>query len=114
MDRPRGGRHYPRSVGEFQAWFRTDADCLDYLEWLRWPAGFACPACGPQVSYEVPETAGTVVADAALEAAIAALRDGRVVAVKGIGGYHLMCDATDPEAIGRLRRLKPRPGACRG
>jgi hypothetical protein len=33
-------------VGEFQAWFRTDADCLDYLEWLRWPAGFACPGCG--------------------------------------------------------------------
>jgi transposase-like protein len=30
-------------VGEFQAWFRTDADCLDYLEWLRWPDGFACP-----------------------------------------------------------------------
>jgi transposase-like protein len=33
-------------VGEFQAWFRTDADCLDYLEWLRWPAGFVCPDCG--------------------------------------------------------------------
>ena len=29
-----------------QAWFRTDADCLDYLEWLRWPAGFVCPECG--------------------------------------------------------------------
>ena len=41
-----GVQHYPRSVGEFQAWFRTDADCLDYLEWLRWPAGFVCPACG--------------------------------------------------------------------
>jgi transposase-like protein len=38
--------HYPRSVGEFQAWFRRDADCLDYLEWLRWPEGFVCPACG--------------------------------------------------------------------
>ena len=38
--------HYPRSVGEFQAWFRTDADCLDYLEWLRWPAGIACSDCG--------------------------------------------------------------------
>jgi len=37
--------HYPGSVGEFQAWFRTDADCLDYLEWLRWPTGFVCPAC---------------------------------------------------------------------
>jgi len=28
------------------AWFGTDADCLDYLEWLRWPAGFVCPHCG--------------------------------------------------------------------
>ena len=46
MDHPRAGTHYPRSVGEFQAWFRTDADCLDYLEWLRWPAGFACEGCG--------------------------------------------------------------------
>lgn len=37
--------HYPGSLGEFQSWFATDADCLDYLEWLRWPAGFTCPAC---------------------------------------------------------------------
>jgi len=28
------------------AWFSTDADCLDYLEWLRWPGGFVCPECG--------------------------------------------------------------------
>lgn len=40
------GSHYPRSMGEFQAWFSTDADCLDYLEWLRWPGGFVCPDCG--------------------------------------------------------------------
>jgi predicted RNA-binding Zn-ribbon protein involved in translation (DUF1610 family) len=33
-------------VGELQAWFRSDTDCLDYLEWLRWPAGFVCPDCG--------------------------------------------------------------------
>ena len=46
MEHPRAGLHYPRSVGELQAWFRTDADCLDYLEWLRWPAGFVCPSCG--------------------------------------------------------------------
>ena len=46
MDRPHAGTHYPRSVGELQAWFRTDADCLDYLEWLRWPAGFVCAECG--------------------------------------------------------------------
>ena len=46
MASPRGGVHYPRSLGEFQAWFRTDADCLDYLEWVRWPRGFVCPRCG--------------------------------------------------------------------
>lgn len=42
----RGGRDYPRSVGEFLAWFATDADCRDYLEWLRWPEGFVCDECG--------------------------------------------------------------------
>ena len=44
-DRPQGGADYPRSLGEFQAWFASDADCLDYLEWLRWPDGFVCPHC---------------------------------------------------------------------
>jgi transposase-like protein len=43
---PRPGLHYPRSIGEFTAWFSTDADCLDYLEWLRWPDGFVCVICG--------------------------------------------------------------------
>jgi hypothetical protein len=46
VDYPRAGAHYTRSTGEFLAWFRTDEDCLDYLEWLRWPGGFACPHCG--------------------------------------------------------------------
>ena len=34
---PRAGLHHPGSTGEFQSWFATDADCLDYLEWLRSP-----------------------------------------------------------------------------
>ena len=42
----RAGVHYPRSVGEFQSWFGTDEDCLDYLAWLRWPDGFVCSRCG--------------------------------------------------------------------
>jgi transposase-like protein len=40
-------------VGEFQAWFRTDADCLDYLDWLRWPDGFVCPACSHRRAWEL-------------------------------------------------------------
>lgn len=43
--RLRAGVHYPGSTGEFQSWFATDADCLDYLDWLRWPDGFVCPRC---------------------------------------------------------------------
>ena len=53
MDRPRAGAHYPRSVGEFQAWFQSDEDCLDYLEWLRWPAGFACLVCGHHTAWRL-------------------------------------------------------------
>jgi hypothetical protein len=41
----KAGVHYRVSTGEMMVWFRTDADCLDYLEWLLWPNGFVCPRC---------------------------------------------------------------------
>jgi hypothetical protein len=53
MGHPRAGQHYPRSLGEFQSWFRTDADCPDYLEWLRWPTGFVCPACQGRAAWRL-------------------------------------------------------------
>jgi hypothetical protein len=43
--RPSAGLRYPGSTGDFLAWFGSDVDCLDYLEWLRWPDGFVCPRC---------------------------------------------------------------------
>lgn len=51
--RPRGGVDFPRSAGEFRAWFGTDGACLDYLEWLRWPDGFVCPSCGGHGGWRV-------------------------------------------------------------
>jgi transposase-like protein len=58
---PRAGVHYPRSAGEFQSWFATDEDCLDYLAWLRWPKGFVCPRC--------EDLGGWVVADGSYKCA---------------------------------------------
>lgn len=48
----RGGHDFPRSMGEFLAWFATDANCRDYLTWLRWPDGFVCDECGDAGSWE--------------------------------------------------------------
>lgn len=46
LGRPIGGVDYPRTYQEFRAWFDGEDACRDYLAGLRWPHGFACPACG--------------------------------------------------------------------
>jgi hydrogenase maturation protein HypF len=69
----------------------------------------ACPACGPRLAWQ-PTTAPAAVAteQAALEEAVRALLEGAIVAVKGLGGYHLACDATSDAAVARLRDRKRR------
>jgi transposase-like protein len=43
---PIAGKDYPTDWNEFLEWFASEEACLSYLERLRWPAGFICPACG--------------------------------------------------------------------
>ena len=57
----------------------------------------ACPACGPRLSRPVAEVARRVL-------------DGELIALKGLGGYHLVCDARSERAVSELRRRKDRDG----
>ena len=76
----------------------------------------ACPTCGPTVWFcsagnvVVERPRADVVADAAIEAARRLLLSGGILALKGVGGFHLVCDATTDAAVTRLRERKHRMG----
>ncbi len=67
----------------------------------------ACPECGPQVWFEGDST--PTRGDDAIRRAGERLRQGAILAIKGLGGFHLACDATNAAAVAELRRRKERP-----
>jgi hydrogenase maturation protein HypF len=66
----------------------------------------ACAACGPALAAQ--DARGQGVGGDPLREAVRALRDGKVVAIKGLGGFHLACDARQVAAVAELRRRKHR------
>jgi transposase-like protein len=49
---PSGGVDYPRTLQEFDEWFSCDAACIEYLQRVRWPAGFRCPVCNGDSAWQ--------------------------------------------------------------
>ncbi len=96
-DRPR------TSMDEFPMCDDCRYEYTDPLDRRYHAQTIACPRCGPKLSFS-----GCSAGDPIKEAA-AALRGGAIVAIKGIGGIHLACDATREEVVLRLRRRLARP-----
>lgn len=68
----------------------------------------ACPQCGPQL-WLTDSNGNTLPAEDAITAAASALRTGKIIALKGLGGFQLACLATSEETVERLRLRKRRP-----
>jgi hydrogenase maturation protein HypF len=66
----------------------------------------ACPVCGPTLRYLDANSTELARGDDVIERAVIALREGLILAVKGLGGYHLACDARNERAVNTLRERK--------
>ncbi|MGE4261419.1 carbamoyltransferase HypF [Shewanella sp.] len=69
----------------------------------------SCPKCGPQLRFVDNQGHELATREPAFTAAVAAILAGKILAIKGLGGFHLVCDATNHQAVTTLRQRKHRP-----
>ena len=103
---------YERQSTSFRD-FPMCTDCAreyaNHLDHRFHAESISCPRCGPQLL--LSDAAGNVLAegDAVLAESVRRLRDGMILALKGVGGFQLIADATNEKAVQSLRARKARP-----
>lgn len=96
------------AMGEFEMCDECLAEYKDPLNRRFHAEPTACPKCGPQV--KLTDKSGNLICEKheAIIFAAKAVKEGKIIALKGIGGYQLLCDAGDPAAVKELRLRKRR------
>jgi len=102
-DRPR------TSMARFRMCPACEAEYHDPADRRFHAQPIACPACGPALELVDAEGRRLATRQEALDGAVRAVLDGRVLALKGLGGFQLLVDATNADAVALLRRRKRRP-----
>ena len=96
------------SMAGFKMCAQCRAEYEDIASRWRHAQPIACPSCGPKV--QLCDANGKPVESAdPIAATVRLLENGHIVAVKGIGGFHLACDASNGDSVAELRRRKKRP-----
>lgn len=96
------------SMAKFEMCAACRAEYEDPLNRRFHAQPVACPDCGPHISLWDKKGAVLAAQDDALAQVVAAVRGGKIVALKGLGGFHLICDAKNEKAIELLRARKHR------
>lgn len=96
------------TMREFELCTRCRLEYEDPLDRRFHAQPIACPKCGPKLAYWNSNSKAIASGDVALRIAMGDILAGRIVAVKGIGGFHLMCDAANEKAVQALRERKHR------
>lgn len=102
-DRPRTSMAHFRMCPECDAEYHDPADRRFHAQPI------ACPQCGPALQLLDSHGRQTATGDEALQRAVEAVLSGRILALKGLGGFQLLVDATNAEAVALLRQRKQRP-----
>lgn len=97
------------TMAEFELCAECRAEYLQPVDRRFHAQPLACSKCGPNLTFHHQGYPDLNNNEEALAACLQHLRDGLIVAVKGVGGYHLFCDATDAVAVDLLRQRKSRP-----